>query len=344
MGFAIRFRYGRLVCASVLLLSGSAAAQTIDRAAAEALFEKGRQAMGSGDYDGACADFEESNRLDPAPGTMANLASCEEKRGHLSSAWQWFEEVEAKLAPDDPRRQYTADRAAALKARLAVLTIRLAPGSPADSKVQRDSVELHRASLGVALPVDPGAHRVTVSVPGRVDKHYAVMLAEKESRDLIVAPSPAPEPAPAPTPAMAPSLPHTETPPNLTPEPARAPPQDAVTSPSSNGSARTAGYVIGGVGVAGIGTALVLGGLVLEKKSAVWTHCDATTRVCDQTGLDAARAGSRLSTISTISFVAGAVAAGVGAYLVITNPSEPKTTVGAIGVPGGGFLQLTSEY
>ena len=64
-----------------------AMADTRDPAAAEALFEAGRQAATRGDWTTACPKFAESQRLDPAPGTLLNLADCEEHLGHLASAW-----------------------------------------------------------------------------------------------------------------------------------------------------------------------------------------------------------------------------------------------------------------
>ena len=55
----------------------TAHAQTAEnKAAAEALFDEGRALMDKGDIGGACREFEESDRLDPAPGTLLNLAGC----------------------------------------------------------------------------------------------------------------------------------------------------------------------------------------------------------------------------------------------------------------------------
>lgn len=331
----MRSMFGHAACVGLLLITVPAAAQAGDRAAAEALFQKARDAMASADYDTACSAFEESNRMDPAPGTMVNLAGCEEKRGHLASAWQWFEQSAAKLAQDDPRREFVVGRAAELKARLPLLTVRLAPGAPADSKVVRDSVELRSASLGLALPIDPGAHRIVVSAAGRAEKRYAVALVEKEQKDLVVEPGPplsAPEQA-APPPAAPAAA-----------GPSEAAPDTGVRSAPSGGSTRTLGYVVGGVGVAGIGTALVVGGLVLGKKGTVADHCSSASRSCDQEGLDAVSSGATLSTVSTVSFVIGAVATGVGVYFIVTSKDEPKTTVGAVGAPGGGFLRVATEF
>src|SRR5262245_12604205 len=112
---------------SFAMLVPCAFAQTGDRAAAEALFEKGRAAMEKGDFNTACAAFAESNRLDPAPGTLFNQADCEEKRGHLATAWQLFDLTMSKIPEADERRESVQERADALKERLPKLTITLRP-------------------------------------------------------------------------------------------------------------------------------------------------------------------------------------------------------------------------
>src|SRR5436190_7446935 len=86
------------------LASKPAAAQ--GTAAAEALFNEAKKAMDSKDYETACKRFRESNRLDPAVGTMLNLAVCEEKRGHLATSWDLYRGSYEKLSPSDPRHDY----------------------------------------------------------------------------------------------------------------------------------------------------------------------------------------------------------------------------------------------
>jgi hypothetical protein len=309
-------------------------AQSSDPAAAEALFEKGREALARDDFQTACAAFGESNRLDPSDGTVGNLAICEERRGHLATAWQWFEQLAAKLPAGDPRREIAVQHAAALKPRIPALTIALAADAPVGTRVTRDSVELRAASLGTPLPVDPGAHRVVVSAPGRADRRYAIELRERETKEFVVEPGSAAESAAA-TGAGAQA--------HGAPSSPGAIGRESTATHSSG--ARTAGYIVGGVGVAGIGTALVLGGIALGKKSTVQGECDLKTRLCNtQNGPDAASAGHTLATASTISFVIGAVATGVGAYLVLSSPSEKGPAVSAAALPGGAFVNVTRRF
>jgi tetratricopeptide (TPR) repeat protein len=70
---------------------------------ADVLFNDARAAMAVKKFDVACEKFRESNRLDPAVGTLFNLANCEAQRGQLVTAWTLYRQVLEKLPPDDPR-------------------------------------------------------------------------------------------------------------------------------------------------------------------------------------------------------------------------------------------------
>jgi hypothetical protein len=274
-----------------------------DPAAAETLFRQGRAAAESGNYRLACDKFRESNRLDPAPGTVLNIADCEEKLGHIATAWTLYREVVQKLPPSDERSTIAASRASALEPRVPKLTIHLAPDAPADSRVFRDDVELGHASLDTALPVDPGAHHVEVKAEGRETSSLDVEIAEGEKKTETVS-------------AGAPET------------------QAAAVHVGSSSSKRTWGYVIGGVGALGVGVGAVTGVMVLGKKKTVDDNCDANKR-CNQTGLDAADAGRTLGTISGASFIVGGVALAVGAYLVLSSDgSERPQTALSLGPSG----------
>ena len=72
---------------------------------AEQLFREGREAMKRADYALACPSFERSLALDPALGTLLNLAVCEEKRGRLGQAlarYRQFVELAAEATNGAP--------------------------------------------------------------------------------------------------------------------------------------------------------------------------------------------------------------------------------------------------
>ena len=90
----------------VALAPTVARAQVVDAAAADALFQKGREAADKGDFATAAAKFAESQRLDPAPGTLLNLADCEEHLGQTASAWEHYKRAAETMNAGDDRIPY----------------------------------------------------------------------------------------------------------------------------------------------------------------------------------------------------------------------------------------------
>src|SRR5450432_676614 len=146
----MRRRFGLVGLALVGTLLASAPARADDArdpAAAEELFRQGRAASQKKDFTTACAKFRESNRLDPAVGTVFNIADCEEKLGRLATSWTMFQEVVQRLSADDNRRAIAEQRARALESRVPKLSIRLAHTDRSAVVVRRDGVSLGTASL-----------------------------------------------------------------------------------------------------------------------------------------------------------------------------------------------------
>jgi hypothetical protein len=321
---------------SALLWAGSAGAQRGDAAAAEQLFSAGREAFERGDFASACPKFEESPRLDPAAGTLINLAACYEKLGRLASAWETWRGALQVLAPGDERRPAVERRAEAMEKRVPRLFIELASGAPPDTRVTRDSVDLGAASLGVGLPVDPGRHLVIASAPGHLERRYDVEVAEGAAQKLVVEPGEARTAAPAPS-AAAP----VPTAPPVQP----APLPDRPTS-SSSSSTRTLGYVVGTTGLLGILAGSVTGIIALQKKNAMLDDCERVNGAyaCGPDGLDAASSGETFATVSTIAFAAGAVATGAGLWLILSSSEENETALVASPTSSGAIVGLSGRY
>jgi hypothetical protein len=117
-------------------LAGPAAwADDAGSSEAEALFRRGRASAAAGDHASACVAFAESLRLEWAPGTLLNLADCEERTGQTARAWADFVRLERAVPPADARKDLAHQRAAALAPRLARMTVAFAtdavgPASP----------------------------------------------------------------------------------------------------------------------------------------------------------------------------------------------------------------------
>ncbi len=156
---------GLVVCWASLPSLAAAA----DRSQAEALFSEGRRKLRDGALDEACAQLRQSQALDPAVGTLLNLAECEERRGHLAMAWStWLAAAaEATALGQADRGALARSRAMALTARLGTLTVAVPEAAALEGlQVQRDGLELDRALWGTEIPVDPGEHVLSARAPG----------------------------------------------------------------------------------------------------------------------------------------------------------------------------------
>ena len=310
---AARLKAMLVVSTCVVAWSGIAFAR--DSAAGEALYRAAKESAKKGDWEKACAQFAESQRLDPAPGTLVNLADCEEHRGLVTSAWTHFTEVETQFKAGDSRIAYAHEHAVALEKRIPRLTIRLQAGAPASARVFRDEEELKAASLGVALPVDPGKHVVLVKV-GAAEARFPVTAVENQNSELLaVAPSEnaaapvKPEPAAVVKPA----------------EPA-SPPVDKPPA-AAGGDHRTLGWALLGAGGVGLAVGGVTGVLALSSAGKVKDSCGPNYATCDSASVDNASTGKTMATVSTIAFIGGAALLGAGLYFVIS--SSPRTTASA---------------
>lgn len=313
------FRYRSFVAALASVISLSATATAQDEVAA-ALFREGRELKKSGNYDAACPKFVQSYARDPKTGTAFNIADCDEHAGKLAKAFLLYQRVLTMLDEGDERLPIVMARIEGLRARISRLSISADP----DATVRRDGEVVATASLGHAIPVDPGVHSVVVSKQGKTELRYELVLQEGELRELDTRAkdAPATRPVDAAPPAVVPA------------KPAGAPRPS--TSPRS--SSHVPAYVALGIGAAGITTSLIGGLGVISKKSTVSDHCNAAMQ-CDSEGLDAASAGKTYSAIGTIGFVAGLVGLGVGGYLLFWSPDK-ETAVGV--APDG--LRLSRSF
>jgi hypothetical protein len=302
-----------LACSLMLALAAPASAENRDPATAEALFRQGRQSMESKNYQDACQKFAESQKLDPAAGTAMNLATCEEKLGKLASAWQhWKEAIDALPAKDD-RIVFARSRVEELEKKLPRLQVTLQSGADQGAKVYRDEIEIGPGGQGVPLPVDPGQHAVTVRMPGHFPKTVTVSLAIGEQSQVDVHPG-----------AVDPS----------------AAARDArPVKPRS----RTLGWVLGGIGVAGVGGAVASGLMLVRTKSTVDANC--IDKVCNSQGLDAVATGKTLIIVNTAAWIVGGLGLGTGAFFLLSGSKSQTTTALAPSVgPTGASLSYVGSF
>src|SRR5215472_8294419 len=156
-------------------------------ATADSLFRSAKEAAALGDLMTACAQFAESQRLDPAIGTLLNLADCESRSGKLAIALVHVKAARDGMPSNDFRLAFAANQIADLEARVPRITLVVAPPD-APVRVMLDETAVAPASLGVQVPVDPGRHTITVSMPGHAVWREDVILSERERRTVTVIP------------------------------------------------------------------------------------------------------------------------------------------------------------
>jgi hypothetical protein len=298
-----------LLAAGILTLSTQARAQksTEQKAAAEALFRDGRKLFQQNKLAEACPKFEESQRLDPSPGTLLNLATCHEKEGKLATAWSEFKDVLARATLDNrPEREKTArERIAAIEPKLGKLVVDIAPVNVVPGlTVTRGGVSVTSAAFGTPIPVDAGKYTLQVTAPGYTPWETKVEITNgKEARISI--------PALVKVPVEAPVVAAKDDDPKEPPPP----------PPSS--SKRTIGYVVGGVGLVGLGVGTFFGLRTLSQKSA---SDDACVGGCSPQGAAAMDDAYKAATYANIGLGVGLVGVGVGTYLILTSPKTAAPT------------------
>jgi hypothetical protein len=318
-----------------------AQAQPRDPAGGEWLFREGRALMKKGDFLSACGKLEESLRLDPAVGTLMNLAECEERIGRTASAWQRWGAAADQLPSRDRRRETALLRARSLEKSLARLTVKLGPGAPPTAQVTRDGLVLNEPSLGVPLPVDPGIHWIVVTAPGREGLETEVRLAVGEQRVVPGAPTPVSRTVSRP---VAPVSGAALIPP-FSVAVASAPAAADQPAPRRSTTARAIGYVLVAGGAAGLASGLYFAGRALGARRDARDACaeiDGAHR-CWFSAASALDDDRRWSLSADISFAAGALATGAGLYLLLRRPSG---TAHAALVPAanGGRVELAGSF
>ncbi len=273
---------------------------------AEVLYQEGKAAAKNKDWAVACAKFQESHSREPAPGTLLNLADCEENRGQLTLAISHFEAAARMVKPGDERAEYARQRSFAIDRRAPKLTLRLHPSTPEGTTVERDGSPVAATQIGAPIAVDPGAHTLVVRAPGRTEIRGSVNVRDGETREIELTAG-----MPIPMGTTTPSKPTTKDAPATSIEP-------------SDGSLRTLAFVSLGVGAVGLGVGIVGGLVTMGAKSSADQHCP--TNGCDPDGLAAESRGKTWSAISTVGFIAGGVGLAAGAGLLLFAPKTQKGT------------------
>jgi hypothetical protein len=302
---------------ALLGLPALATAATPDESArAEGLFKEGLRLFDAGQVAKACSKFEDSYKLDPALGTLQNLALCHEKQGRLVDAYGELTELltKAQGAGKTQRADVAREHLASLDPKVSRIVLTFGEG------VQVTAVEIDGAARDWHAPiaVDAGHHTITAHAEGRPDARVEYDATTGGPQPVSVAfAGGVPVGAPTSTP-----------PPPLPP----APTSPTSTAPPATGPSKVLVFGLAGVGVAGVAVGSVFGVLTFSQKSAGDSHCSGA--YCDASGLSSENNAHTSATVSTIGFAVGLAALAVDAVVILTSPKGSKTLPTSGSMPG----------
>ncbi|MEP7123367.1 MAG: hypothetical protein ABJE95_20745 [Byssovorax sp.] len=325
---------GCLVLAGALLRTApaSADASPSDVAAAEVVFVEAKKLVAQGRFNEACPKFEESQRLDPTPGTLLNIGDCFLSLAppRTASAWGAYQQAGsmARNRGDLERQEAALQRARAIEPTLSKVSISPSPDARVPGlDVKWDGKIIGPALWETAIPVDPGAHTIEAGAPGKGIWAAKVVVLPNGGTMKVEVPG-LPEPPPGPGGVRAESA-------------------------STWSGRRTAGLVVGAAGLVGIVVGAVFGAKAMSKDAESHPHCLPTDFLhCDPQGIVLGHEAIVAGNTSTVGFVVGGVAVLGGAILFLTAPSSPSSGAGArlrysarpiVGSSGGGLL-LSGEW
>lgn len=301
----------------LVLMTGANEAWANDPAAADALFQAGKQLVAEKKYAEACSKFDASYKLDPTLGTLLNLADCYEKAGRFATSWStWGAAMSQAQRDKDPRADYAKERREALAPRLPKVVIRVYGMLPGID-VYWDDAKLPAGVFGTDMPTDILEHKLVVRRDdGAVLLDQKVQVHEDGKKTEI------------PIDVVALNRAH----PRVSPGE-----REPDSSPASSAQ-RTVGLVIGSVGAAAFLTAagLELGALIKRNEASDAGAC--VGNFCTPQGIDAIGRAQTYAEAGQWIGLGSLVVLSVGATLFFAAPSTavsaPKSSAQAVNLRG----------
>ncbi|HKP60603.1 MAG TPA: PEGA domain-containing protein [Polyangiales bacterium] len=261
------------------------------------------------EFDSARDMFEAAHALNPSARTLRGLGLTDFECGRYALAIGELERAlnETHKPLDATQRSEVQAVIAHAHTFVGTLEVQL---NPSDATLSVDGV----AAAPGALLVDAGNHLLHGRAPGFVDAEWRVEVRPGETTSTTLTLEAEPPP---------------ETPPPIVLNPTE--PYDA--------TQRTAGWIVGGVGVAGVVLGSVFGVISIVKHNESDKYCQKDNVCEDVRGVDAMDAARTAGDVSTVAFVVGGVALASAAVLLLTAPEERETSA-RIGIgPGGVSLR-----
>jgi hypothetical protein len=325
---------GLAIAAVTIGLVWAPAARANDPATAQMLFDQARKLMAQDRYAEACPKLEESQKLDPAGGTLLHLAVCREREGRIATAWALYSDALAQAKRDKraDRAKFAQERVDVLGPRLPKMRVKVAPANRTTPgfKLTRDDLAVGEAQWGEAVPVDPGARVMKAQAEGRKTWTMKIDVPTQPTEVTVDVPELEIDPR-----GSEPPIVKQEEKKNVSFEDA-----------TRGDTQRTLGLAAAGVGVIGLGVGAVFGLISISKKNDADAVCRGPEReLCPPQGVEDGDAAIQAGNISTVAFIAGAAFAAGGAVLYFTAPdSATPVAIAPTFGPNAAALSLTARF
>lgn len=318
---ARRLRQVVAVVYMALLFTPLAKAQGVDdatRNAARNLANEAKDSFDQRDFERARDLFHRAYTLVPAPTLALFEARSLASLGRLVEAEEaYMRAARTKLdsqSPEQFRKAVDDAENALVTVRSRIPKVIIAPTGPgardAGLVITLDGNALRSALWGVEAPIDPGSHTLTGAAPGGQSAEVKFSIGEGERKHVDID---------VPSGAVAHSLVAKTASASPSPVDAEATSRDAP-SPMQ----KRVGFVVGGVGIAGLATGIVTGLMATSRHSQAESQCPRQVCVEGSAGQDAVDSFRSLRTVSTIGYIVGGVGLAGGAVLILTAPSSEK--------------------
>jgi hypothetical protein len=268
-----------------------------DKETARTLMADARQLRESGNLQGALEKFKAADAIMKVPTTALEVARTQAAMGRLLEARDTLAEISRMPeCPGDPP-PFVDARANArklddeLSPRIPSVRLNVKGGEKdAPTTVKVDDVPVPEAALSAPRKLNPG-HHVIVAKSGKLEKTEEIDLAERDTKDVTL---------------------------ELQPPP--APPRDR----TSKGGfiSKPVAFVALGVGGVGLVVGTITGVMAMGAKSDAEKGC--VNKFCPPSTYGDLDRASSMATVSTVSFIIGAVGVGVGVVGLLTQPKNEE--------------------
>ncbi len=275
--------------------------------------------------------FREALAITNSPNARLMVAMCLKQMGQVAEAYREMKAIlETPDAQGNPKYERTLESARAelerLQQKVGKLTIKV-DGSPPGLNVTIDGEPVEFGDDSPPIVLTGGDHELVATADGLETDKRSVHIEAGHSKAITLKLEP-------PQPKVEPK-----------PEPEKTPPSPPPAPEPGSTNLQTIGYIVGGVGVVGLGVFATTGLMAKSKYDSVNDACGGE-RCDDPKYADDIDSGKSLQTVANVSLIVGAAGVLTGSALILFGGSSQteQPAVAAAPLPGGAYLGYSGRF